>query len=194
MMRVSTPAACAIGLLMCLSSAVHAQTADTQLPDGEGKPLVSTLCTACHTLDPILMKRDGPVGWRATVDNMVMRGSSLFLPGEPDIITQYLARSFGPGPSRMQTGVLPPGAVVSQGGATTSKDVVLPAGAGKELVEQRCGAMCHDLGRVVSARRTRDEWARIVRNMSERGLLGGPEQIQTIVSYLTGQFGREVAK
>jgi len=55
----------------------------------------------------------------------------------------------------------------------------------------RMGALCHDLGRVVTARRSREEWARITQNMIDRGPAAPPEQVQTIVIYLTAQFGRE---
>ena len=176
-----------LAALICLPAIVRAQTVASPLPPGEGREAAATLCITCHTLQPILMKRDGPEGWKATVDNMVMRGSSLFLPGEPELVTAYLARSFGPSAGRMETGLLPPGV---QGTAKTSKEIVLPDGPGKVLVEQRCGIMCHDLGRVVSANRTRDEWGVIAKNMSARALMRNDQEIQAIVSYHTDRFGR----
>jgi cytochrome c5 len=181
-----------LALLFATPEAARGQAPDTQLPPGEGREVVATLCTACHTLQQIQMKRDGLDGWRVTVDNMVMRGSTLFRPGEPELATQYLARNFGPASAsgRMETGLLPPGAVVSPGTVKTSKEVALPEGAGKAIVEQRCGVMCHDLGRVVSTRRTSDEWDRIARNMSERVRMAAPQEMQTIVSYLTSHFGK----
>jgi cytochrome c5 len=181
-----------VALLCWAPGVARAQAQEVQLPPGEGREVVATLCTACHTLQQIQMKRDGADGWRVTVDNMVMRGSTLFRPGEPELAVQYLARNFGPASpaGRMETGVLPPGAVVSPGNAKTSKEVSLPEGTGKVLVEQRCGVMCHDLGRVVSTRRTGDEWERTARNMSERVRLTNAQEMQTIVSYLTSHFGK----
>ena len=179
-----------LGVLCCPPAAAHAQTPDSQLPPGEGREVVATLCTACHALQPILMKRDGPDGWRATVENMTMRGSTLFLPGEPELAVKYLTRNFGPAAGRMETGLLPPGAMLAPASARSSKEIVLPEGAGKALVAQRCGGMCHDLGRVVSSKRTKEQWERIARNMSQRASLDSPQEIQTITSYLTEHVGK----
>ena len=161
--------------------------AATPLPSGDGRDLVATACTQCHALRPIATKRDGVGGWRATVEEMVIRGAQLF-PEEAETVIRYLAANFGPGLNPMQTGVLPPGSAVSSPGAPASS-VSLPAGSGKEAVEARC-AICHDLGRVVGSRRTREEWERITRNMIERGPQAPPDQVQTIISYLTAQFGK----
>jgi mono/diheme cytochrome c family protein len=159
-----------------------------QLPPGDGRDLVATACTQCHALRPIVMKRDGVGGWRATVEEMVIRGAQL-LPEEAESVVRYLAANFGPGPNPMPTGTLPPGTAASSPGAPASS-VSLPAGPGKEAVETRC-SICHDLGRVVGSRRTREEWERITRNMIERGPQAPPDQVQAIISYLSTQFGRE---
>ena len=190
-MRGPLFAAGVLGLLLCSPAVViRAQTSEPQLPPGEGREVVATLCAACHTLQVVVTKRDGPAGWSATVDNMVMRGSTLFRPGEPELATRYLTRNFGPAAGRMETGRLPPRTVVGQNITATSKEIVLPDGAGKTLVEQRCGVMCHDLGRVVSTRRRKDDWERIARTMHERAQLGGPKEIQEITSYLVTHFGQ----
>jgi len=158
------------------------------LPPGDGRDLVATACTQCHALRPIVMKRDGVGGWRATVEEMVIRGAQL-LPEEAATVVRYLAANFGPGPNPMPTGDLPPGTSVSTPGAPAGS-VSLPAGPGKEAVEARC-SLCHDLGRVVASRRTREEWERITRNMIERGPQAPPDQVQAILSYLDAQFGKQ---
>jgi len=138
------------------------------------------------------LKRDGVGGWRETVQEMVIRGAQL-LPEEAETVVRYLVANFGPGRSPMQTGNLPPDAAVSApGGAAqiTAMNIALPDGPGKDAVQARC-TLCHDLGRVVTARRSREEWARITQNMIDRGPAAPPEQVQTIVIYLTAQFGRE---
>lgn len=183
-------AAGVFGLLLCSPAVARAQASEPQLPPGEGREVVATLCAACHTLQPVVTKRDGPDGWSATVDNMVMRGSTLFRPGEPELAKLYLTRNFGPGAGRMETGRLPPRTVVGQSITATSKEIALPEGPGKALVEQRCGVMCHDLGRVVSTRRRKDDWARIARGMNERAQLGGPKEIEAITLYLVTHFGQ----
>jgi hypothetical protein len=69
-------------------------------------------------------------------------------------------------------------------------EVRLPEGDGKTLVETRCAA-CHDLGRVVSYRRTRAEWDHVTRNMMGRfPQPASAQDITAITTYLTTHFGR----
>jgi competence protein ComEA len=63
----------------------------------------------------------------------------------------------------------------------------LPAGKGKELVENTCGS-CHGLDVVVAQHATKDGWASIVDYMVSRGATGTPEEIATIVDYLARNF------
>ena len=173
--------------MLVLPTDAAAQAADApQLPPGEGQALVNTACTGCHDLRPIVIRRDGLASWTKKVDNMIVRGAQLNV-DEAAIVSQYLARSFGPGPGMMVTGKLPPGAV---GAGAASADVALPPGTGRELVAQRCAGMCHDAGRVVSTRRTAGEWEQITRTMSARAGLTAPEQLQVIAAYLAAQVGK----
>src|SRR5262249_20575169 len=89
--------ASALALLVLGAAApLHAQTASA-LPPGEGRDLVATACSQCHTLNVIMAGRDGPVGWKKHVYNMVLRGAQL-KPREADTVIQYLITKFGPGP------------------------------------------------------------------------------------------------
>jgi mono/diheme cytochrome c family protein len=157
------------------------------LPEGEGKELVAVACTQCHGLTPILQMRDGLGGWKNTVEEMVMRGAQLS-PAEADTVVRYFLEHFGPASGPFQTGRLPHDSAISQS-PVDAKDVALPEGPGKAAVERRC-VMCHDIGRVVTVRRSRQEWERITKNMIERGPAATPEQVQEIVSYLSSQFGK----
>lgn len=173
------------GVLVCVPAIVHAQGSAPELPPGEGRELVRKVCTSCHALVPVMMKRDGENGWRHTVGRMVLQRQAQLLPDEFETVVRYLSTRLGPGTSQMQTGVLPPGAL---GGATgTAKDVRLPDGPGKDLVEARCSA-CHDLGRVVSVPRKKHEWEEVTRNMIGRGPQASPAQTQTIIDYLATHF------
>ncbi len=176
--------------LVCLPGAVSAQGRAPELPPGEGRELAQSVCgTACHDTTPLVMKRDGESGWRTNVERMVVQKGAQIFPGELETLIRYLSTALGPGTVRMETpGALPPGAL--GGGAATAKDVKLPDGAGKELVQVRCTA-CHDLGRVVTTRRTPPEWDRITRNMIERGPRATPAQVETIVMYLIAHLGKE---
>ncbi|HEV3198801.1 MAG TPA: helix-hairpin-helix domain-containing protein [Bryobacteraceae bacterium] len=65
----------------------------------------------------------------------------------------------------------------------------LPAGKGKELVEQACGA-CHGLEVIPPQRATRKGWSSIVDNMIERGATATPDEVNAIVEYLAKNFGK----
>jgi len=72
LMLVSSFAAFVLGA----ATPLHAQTV-SPLPPGEGRDLVATACSQCHTLNVIMAGRDGPVGWKKHVYNMVLRGAQL---------------------------------------------------------------------------------------------------------------------
>jgi len=186
---------CLAGLLVCVPGLLRAQGRAPEpalsqvegLPPGEGRELVQNVCaTACHDAAPLLLKRDGESGWRKSVERMVVQKGAQLFPDDLETLIRYLATRLGPGTDRMQTtGVLPPGALA--GGAETARDLRLPAGPGKELVEARC-TLCHDLGRVVSIPRRKGEWESMTRNMIGRGPQTSPAQVQTIIDYLTTHF------
>src|SRR5215472_6524454 len=100
----------AAGALAAL--AASPSRAQTALPEGEGRDLVATACAQCHALNVITAGRDGPVGWKHHVYNMVLRGAQL-TPREADTVIAYLTANFGPGP------------------AANAASVALPAGPGK---------------------------------------------------------------
>jgi cytochrome c5 len=154
--------------LLAAGTPLRAQTA--ALPQGEGRDLVATACSQCHSLSVIMAGRDGPVGWRRHVYNMVLRGAQL-APREADTVIGYLIANFGPG-------------------APVAAPVPLPGGAGKELVETRC-AVCHTLERITIVKRDKRDWETIVANMYERWGVTAPEEAQAINAYLVAQFGRE---
>jgi mono/diheme cytochrome c family protein len=178
------PLARAIGplfcLLFCCSGLLQGQEGRAPaLPEGDGKPLVATVCSQCHGLRQTQILRDGQNGWQETVNRMVLYGAQL-TPAEAATVVHYLAVQLGPGTDPMKTGTLP---------GTGAKEIALPTGAGKDLVQARC-VLCHDLGRVVGSTRSKADWEAITNNMVERGLKASPADIQTMVSYLSAQFGK----
>ena len=156
---------------LCLAAAPASAQPANALPEGDGRDLVATACSQCHALAVILAMRDGPIGWKRHVHHMVLRGAQLNA-RETDTVLAYLDANFGPG-QRM-----PP-----------AKPVNLPAGPGKELVEQRC-TLCHDLERVTAAKRSRHEWESVVANMLERFGLQAPDEARAISVYLSTQYGQ----
>jgi virginiamycin B lyase len=63
----------------------------------------------------------------------------------------------------------------------------LPAGAGKQVVQDTCSA-CHELARVTNAGHTRDEWDTVVHNMIMMGAVLKPEQVPVVTNYLASNF------
>jgi mono/diheme cytochrome c family protein len=149
---------------------IASASAQTALPQGEGRDLVAVACTQCHALTPIVSQRDGPAGWRRYVYNMVLRGAQL-RSSEVETVITYLSANFGPG---------------LQGDG----HVALPNGPGKELIETRCTS-CHDLERVAGVKRKKQDWPAIVANMVDRGAAATGNEAQTIAAYLAANFGAD---
>jgi cytochrome c5 len=152
------------------ASPSRAQQNANPLPAGDGSELVAVACPQCHYLGTIAKIRNGPAGWRIFVNNMVLRGAQLN-PSEADKVVEYLARNLGPGID------LPP-----------TKPVALPDGHGKQLVETHC-ALCHDLERVATVKRSRQAWAPIVASMIAWGAPETPDEAKTMTDYLAANFG-----
>lgn len=160
-------------LSVTFGAAIYAQSPSVTLPPGSGRDLVAVACTQCHGLKLIVALRDGPVGWQEFVHDMILRGAQLD-PQEARLVIRYLANNFGPGNSPMQSNL---------------ETNPLPPGDGAKLVESRC-TMCHDLGRITTVARSRQEWENTVRNMMERAgtNVATPEQVRIMTSYLVAHF------
>ena len=59
----------------------------------DGKTLLETRCTACHTLDRVNEKQATADQWQATVTKMISNGAKL-TNEEEAILVQYLADNF----------------------------------------------------------------------------------------------------
>ena len=66
----------------------------------------------------------------------------------------------------------------------------LPDGAGKDLVMNVC-TQCHDLARITSKNRTKEEWNDTVDKMAARGAKASDDEFETIVTYLAKYFGKD---
>jgi len=187
--RESLHTACRVGLLLCASvgiaSSLHAQEGGRvpALPEGDGKQLVTVVCSQCHGLRQTQILRDGQNGWQEVVDRMVLYGAQI-TPSEAATITHYLATQLGPGTGAMASGALPP-----QNALGNAKEISLPDGPGKDLVSTRC-ILCHNLERVVSSTRSKADWAAIASNMTQRGLEASPDELQSMTAYLSTHFGK----
>jgi hypothetical protein len=68
----------------------------------------------------------------------------------------------------------------------------LPDGAGKELVMNVC-TVCHELGRITSKKRSKEEWSDTVDKMAKNGAKATDDEFEMIVAYLAKYFGKEGA-
>jgi mono/diheme cytochrome c family protein len=66
----------------------------------------------------------------------------------------------------------------------------LPDGAGKDLVMNVC-TVCHELTRITSKKKTKEEWNDTVDKMAARGAKASDEEFDTIVNYLAKNFGKD---
>ncbi len=153
------------------------------LPSGAGQALLLEACVQCHDLRPVTSQRKTAAGWRRSVNEMIWRGAPL-MPGEAEVLSRYLAASFG---TREQTSI----SAVRRAGAGPSKEDdsrFLPPGHGRALVLKAC-LKCHGVVTTVSQRKTREGWRRSVHQMVAIGapLVGGESEVLT--DYLAAAFG-----
>ncbi len=74
--------------------------------------------------------------------------------------------------------------------AAEDKDAsLLPDGPGKDLAAHIC-IDCHDSGNFRRARFTSDQWADSIADMVDRGAKATPAEIDTLLAYLTKNFGK----
>jgi competence protein ComEA len=76
------------------------------------------------------------------------------------------------------------------GGLLHAQDIVLPDGKAKSLVQDTC-TECHGLETVVATGMSSTEWRDTVKQMVRRGAALKPDQIDTVVDYLSVYFGAE---
>ena len=73
---------------------VPSAPAQDNLPPGEGKELLMTVCTQCHNLTRVMEKKLSKDEWDDIVDKMAARGARAS-DEEFDKIVNYLVKNFG---------------------------------------------------------------------------------------------------
>lgn len=164
-------------ILSTCAARTHAQANPAaSLPAGDGRDVLASACSQCHALAVILRMRDGAAGWKASVDNMILRGAQAS-PAEEKALVDYLAKNFGPGTTPMVSG---PDAAATLPGS----------GPGKDLVQERC-MICHDAGRIVSTKRSKQEWQSTIKAMMTRfGADVSASDLDAMSAYLATNFGK----
>jgi Quinohemoprotein amine dehydrogenase A, alpha subunit, haem binding len=88
---------------------------------------------------------------------------------------------------KAMTGVV---CVLSLTGAVFAQKQTLPDGKGKAELIHSCTA-CHDTNLVVRVKKTPEDWKKTVYEMADRGVDASDEELDTIVRYLSTNFGLE---
>jgi mono/diheme cytochrome c family protein len=172
MTRALLAAVTAVAALAAFAAAAQQpQQQQSPFPPGDGRDLVATTCTQCHPATVFTPLREGPDAWRGHIVDMMMFGAQVG-PDDLDKMVTYLATNFGPG-----VNVPPP-----------VKQVTLPDGQGKDLVEKNC-VLCHGLDRVAAANRSAAGWSTIVGTMKFFGAPLSGDDEKTITAYLDDKFG-----
>jgi hypothetical protein len=74
------------------------------------------------------------------------------------------------------------------GKSVPAQQAGLPEGPGKALVENQCGS-CHAVEDAIATRRSERDWKDIIQLMIDRGMTVSEAESQTILSYLSKNFG-----
>src|SRR5437879_6430562 len=133
-----------------VATMAFAAVQDPPLPDGDGKKILQTACTACHGLDGVVKLHLDKDGWEGLVSSMVSNGAQVDTKDYP-VLVAYLVKNFGP--------AKPAGQQAQGGGTGGNSDA-----AGKKLLEDVCTA-CHDLDLVSDQHLSKAEWQQVVVSM-----------------------------
>jgi len=122
----------------------------------EGIPVTSDLvkrkCGTCHRADEkgrlsrISYRRTTPEGWEQTIKRMITLNNVPLEPAEARDIVRYLADHHGLAPEEAKPAAF-----------EVERRLIEYSYPGDKDTERTCTA-CHSMGRVVSQRRTKEEW------------------------------------
>jgi mono/diheme cytochrome c family protein len=175
-----------------------AAPAPVVLPEGDGKPIATQYCQACHRLTNLTKAHKNLDDWKDTIHLMIDRGAAI--PDDKvDTLATYLAQNFGPkdanadagapgttsGASAPAQGAAPPSAPATPAAPAT---VELPEGDGKAIAMASCQA-CHRLTNLTKAHKSLDDWKDTVQLMIDRGANVPDDKVETLVQYLAKNFG-----
>jgi len=152
-----------IAVTLAAAALAFGQATTRQLPEGEGKKILESACTVCHTLNEVT-KFSGfysRENWRDIVRTMVADGARLS-DREVPILIDYLSRAFPKS---------------------------FPDGEGKKILDAACSG-CHAASDVrrFDGYYTKNDWNDLVRVMVANGAPLKEDQIPVLVDYLTETF------
>ncbi len=87
----------------------------------------------------------------------------------------------------------PPQTASAQTAPSTAAPGAAPSSPADDMnlaVYMRVCSLCHDAQRILSNRRTRDQWGEVIDKMVERGAQGSDDDFNAVLEYLVGHYGR----
>lgn len=123
---------------------------------------VIQLCTRCHRRDStglierLSYERKTPEGWETSIKRMVALNNVKLEPADARAIVRYLSNAQGLAPAEVKPGQF-----------DAERRMIEYRYTADRLTETTCRA-CHSMGRVITQRRTRDEWELLL--ATHRGL------------------------
>jgi cytochrome c5 len=157
---------------LALATMAFAAVQEPQLPEGEGKKILQTACTACHSLDGVVKLHLDKDGWEGLVSSMVSNGAQVDSKDMP-VLIDYLVKNFG--------NAKPAGQQAQAGGSDA---------AAKKILEDSCTA-CHDLDLVSGQHLSKDEWQMIVSSMVAKGASLNDKDVPVLVEYLAKTYPKK---
>jgi cytochrome c5 len=149
--------------MLAFAGATSAQDAGSgqkpaQQQEPSGQQILEKTCQGCHDLRPIQTSAKDAKGWTTTIAAMVDNGAEISEKEIP-VLVRHLVLNNGP----------------------------VPDGPGKQILLNTC-TMCHDLGRIKTARRSAEEWEETLISMLNEGAPISEEQFPVIHDYLSKHF------
>ena len=156
MRLLTAPTAVALLLSIGLPAGAATQQPDRDDNGDEGIPVtdqtVIDACQRCHTVDDdglmsrVSFMRKTPEGWQQSIRRMVTLNDAELDPETARAIVRYLSDKHGLAPEELRPGRF-----------EVERRLIDWSYEADEGVENTC-SQCHSMGRVITQRRTREEW------------------------------------
>jgi mono/diheme cytochrome c family protein len=104
-----------------------------------------------------------------------------------------MKRGFAASAATLTLGLMIAHSLSAQPPAAMPDARVPPPGPALDLIDKQCSA-CHTTATVFAQRKSADDWASTVQMMVDRGAELKPEETDTVIDYLTKNFGNAPAK
>jgi len=80
-------------VVSCASTDVSVPEATTEIETQEGKAIVETVCTGCHSLNKVTSASYDRAGWEKTVERMIAKGAELDS-AQKETLIDYLVTTY----------------------------------------------------------------------------------------------------